>query len=77
MVKTTYVPNTIRIPTHGVDFLHQGLRFGERTQNRQWSCCKVSRGEGRKKEREEKEREREGSHTLPVSRAMVVGVTPS
>jgi hypothetical protein len=53
MVKTTYVPNTIRIPTHGVDFSHQGLGFWGRTQNHQWSRCKVSRGEGRKREREE------------------------
>jgi hypothetical protein len=36
----------------------------------------VSRGEGMKKEREE-EREKEGSHILPVSHTMVVGVTPS
>jgi hypothetical protein len=28
MVKTTYVSNTIRIPTHVVDFSHQGLGFG-------------------------------------------------
>jgi hypothetical protein len=67
-VKTTYVPNTIRIPTHGVDFSHQGLRFGERTQNHQWNRRKVSRGEGRKKERE-----REGSNILPRSHVMVVG----
>jgi hypothetical protein len=50
MVQTTYVPNTIRIPTHVVHFSHQGLRFGERTQNHQWSSHKVRRGEGRKKE---------------------------
>jgi hypothetical protein len=56
----TYVPNMIMILTHGANFLHQGLRFGERTQNRQWSHRKVRIGEGRKKEREEKEREREG-----------------
>jgi hypothetical protein len=51
MIKTTYVPNTIRILTHRVDFSHQGLRFGGGTQNRQWSHHKVSRGEERKKER--------------------------
>jgi hypothetical protein len=67
MVKTTYISNMIRIPTHGVDFSHQGLRFGERTQNRQWSHRKVSR-EGRKKERE-----REGSNILLRSHVMVVG----
>jgi hypothetical protein len=37
----------------------------------------VSRGEGWKKEREDEERKREGTHILPVSRAMVVGVTPT
>jgi hypothetical protein len=73
----TYIPNMIRIPTHGVYFSHQGLRFRERTPNRQWSHRKVTRGEGRKKEREDEEREREGSHILPVSRAMVVSATPS
>jgi hypothetical protein len=72
----TYVPNTIRIPTHGVDFSHQGLEFWGRAQNRQWIHRKVSRGEGRKREREEEEREREESHILPVSHAMVVGATP-
>jgi hypothetical protein len=44
-----YVPNTIRIPTHGVDFSHQGLRFGERTRNCQWSRRKVKREEGKKR----------------------------
>jgi hypothetical protein len=67
----------IRIPTHEVDFSHQGLAFGERTRNLQWSRRKVSRGEGWKKEREDEERKREGTHILPVSRAMVVGVTPT
>jgi hypothetical protein len=75
MVKTTYVPNTIRIPTHGVDFLHKGLGFWGRTQNRQWSRHKVSRGEKKKREREEEERERERSHILPMSHAMVVSAT--
>jgi hypothetical protein len=37
----------------------------------------MSRGEGKKREREEEEREREGSHILPTSRTMVIGVTPS
>jgi hypothetical protein len=55
-----YVPNTIRIPTHEVDFSHQGLRIGERTRYRQWSRRMVNREEGRKKERDEKERKREG-----------------
>jgi hypothetical protein len=77
MVKKTYVPNTIRILIHGVDFSHQGLRFWERTRNRQWSRYKVSRGEGMKRERDEEEREREGSHILPTSHAMVVVVTES
>jgi hypothetical protein len=29
--------NTIRISTHEVNFSHHGLRFGEKTQNHQWS----------------------------------------
>jgi hypothetical protein len=57
MVKTTYIPNTIRIPTHGVDLWHHGLRFGERTPNCQWSHHKVKRGEGGRKERRKKEKE--------------------
>jgi hypothetical protein len=60
MVKTTYLPNTIRIPTHGVDFSYQGLRFGERTRNRQWSRRRVSR-EGRKKEKEEEKEKGRGA----------------
>jgi hypothetical protein len=68
MVKMTYVPNTINIPTHRVDFSHQGLGFGERIQNPQWSCRKVRRGEGRKKKREEEEREMKGlSYSTPES----------
>jgi hypothetical protein len=52
------VPNTIRIPTHGVDLRHDGLGFGERTPNRQWSHRKVKREERRRKERRKKEKER-------------------
>jgi hypothetical protein len=37
----------------------------------------VSREKGMKREREEEEREMKGSHILPTSRAMVVGVTRS
>jgi hypothetical protein len=51
----TYVPNTIRIPTHGVNFYHHRLGFCERTQNHQWSHHKVRR-EGRKKEKRRKEK---------------------
>jgi hypothetical protein len=58
MVKMTCVPNTIRIPTHGVDLRHDGLGFGERTPNRQWSHRKVKREERRRKERRKKEKER-------------------
>jgi hypothetical protein len=65
MVKTTYILNTIRILTHEVDFLHQGLGFRERTQNHQLSR-KMSRGEGRKKKREEEEREREICEPYPA-----------
>jgi hypothetical protein len=54
----TYVPNTIEIPTHGVNLRHHGLGFGRRSKNRQWGRRKVER-ERRKKESEEEERERE------------------
>jgi hypothetical protein len=60
MVKMAYVPNTIGIPTHGVDLRHHGLGFGGRSKNHQWSCRKVER-ERRKKESEEEESEREGA----------------
>jgi hypothetical protein len=57
MVKTTYVPNTIGIPTHGVDLWHHELQIGERNPK---SPMKPPEGEKRrrKKEREEEERER-------------------
>jgi hypothetical protein len=63
MVKTTYIPNMIRIPTHRVDFSHQGLGFRERTQNCQWNRRKVRRGEVRKKERK-RGRKRKGGAAL-------------
>jgi hypothetical protein len=60
-IKTTYVPNKIRISIHEVNLWHHGLEFGERTPNHQWSHHKVKREERRrKKEREKEEREREG-----------------
>jgi hypothetical protein len=71
----TYVPNMIRIPTHGVDTSHQGVGFGERTRKHQWSRRKLRRGEEMKKERKEEEREREGCHFLPGSHARLVGTT--
>jgi hypothetical protein len=58
-VKTTYVANTIGIPTHKVDLKHHGIGFEGRSKNRQWSRREVER-ERRKKESEEEEREREG-----------------
>jgi hypothetical protein len=74
--KMIYVPNTIRIPTHEVDFSHQGLRIGERTQNHQWSRRMVNREEGRKKEMRKKEKGR-GCPILPMSHTRLVGTTPS
>jgi hypothetical protein len=47
MVKMTYVPNMIRIPTHGVDWWHHGLRVGERKLK---SLMEPPQGEERKKE---------------------------
>jgi hypothetical protein len=57
MVKTTYVHNTIMIPTHEVDFSHQGLEFGKTIWNRQWSRWLIEK-EGKKKIREEEEKEK-------------------
>jgi hypothetical protein len=55
-VKTTYVPNMIKIPTHEADLKHHGVEFEESSKNRQWSRREVER-ERRKKESEEEERE--------------------
>jgi hypothetical protein len=66
MVKTTCVPNTIRIPTHRVNFSHQMLGFGERTWNHQWNHRKVSRGEGRKEQIKRWGRKRNGSEPYSV-----------
>jgi hypothetical protein len=57
MVNTTYVPNTIEIPTHEADLKHHGIGFERRSKNPQWSRREVER-ERRKKESEEEERER-------------------
>jgi hypothetical protein len=51
-----YVPNTIRICTHGVDLWHHGLEFKESTPNHQWSCPKVEREEKRRKKMRQKEK---------------------
>jgi hypothetical protein len=75
MIKTTYVPNIIRIPTHRVDFSHQGLGFGGRTQNRQWSHHKVSRGEERKKEKKRGGINRKGKSYSADESRHVVGTT--
>jgi hypothetical protein len=53
-VKTTYIPNTIRMPTHGVDLWHHEFGFVERTPNHQWRRRKVEREERRMKERRKK-----------------------
>jgi hypothetical protein len=60
MVKTTYIPNTIEIPTHEVNLKHHGIGFEGRSKNHQWSHREVER-ECRKKESEEEERERGGT----------------
>jgi hypothetical protein len=79
-VKMTYVFNMIRIPTHGVDLWHHGLRIGERKPK---SSMEPPQGEDmrRKKERKEEESER-GAVGLLVGqscqvnwRAMSDGVT--
>jgi hypothetical protein len=63
-VKTTYVSNTIVIPTHEADLKHHGVRFEGRSKNHQWSRREVER-ECRKKESEEEEREeKEGAEVF-------------
>jgi hypothetical protein len=71
MVNMIYIPNMIRIPTHEVDFLHQGLRFGETTWNYQWRHWWIEEKEGRKKEMRKKEEGRmhlilHGSRVRPI-----------
>jgi hypothetical protein len=55
MVKTTYVSNTIEIPTHEADLKHYGVGFEGKSKNRQWSHREVET-ERRKKESEEEDR---------------------
>jgi hypothetical protein len=57
MAKTTYIPNTIEIPTHKADLKHHGVGFEGRSKNHQWSHREVER-ECRKNESEDEERER-------------------
>jgi hypothetical protein len=65
MVKTTYVPNTIGISTHGVDLWRHGLKIGERNPK---SPMESSQGEkSRKKKRDEEEIEREPGDSWQVS----------
>jgi hypothetical protein len=70
MIKMTYLPNMIRIPTHRVGLWHPGLRRGER---RPKSPMESPQGEERrrKKEREDEERER------GASAIFYLGVTPN
>jgi hypothetical protein len=69
-----YVPNTIRIPTHGVDLWHHGLQIGERNQK---SPIEPPQGEEsrRKKESEEEERGRRLGDCWRASHAEGTGVT--
>jgi hypothetical protein len=63
-VKTTYVPNTIKIPTHEADLKHAEVEFEGRSNNHEWSRREVER-ECRKKESEEEEREeKEGAEVF-------------
>jgi hypothetical protein len=55
-VKTTYVPNTIRLPIHGVDLWHHRLQIGERSPK---SSMEPPQGEeGRRKKERTTERKR-------------------
>jgi hypothetical protein len=46
-----YVPNTIGIPTHGVDLWHHGLRLVKRNPKSTLEPPQGERGGGKKKER--------------------------
>jgi hypothetical protein len=76
MVKTTYIANTIGIPTHGVNLRHHGLRIGERNPK---SPIDPPQGEERrrKKEREKEERERGSGDSWWPSHTKRTGVTES
>jgi hypothetical protein len=60
MVKKTYVPNEIRMETHGGDLGHHGLRMEERRQKSSMELPQGKRG-GRKERRGERMRRRVGS----------------
>jgi hypothetical protein len=51
MIKMTYVPNMIGIPTNAVDLWHYGLRLGERNPKSPMELLQGERG-GRKKDKE-------------------------
>jgi hypothetical protein len=58
-VKTTYVPNTIGIPTHEADLKHHGVEFEGRSKNHQWSRREVERERRKKNVKRKKEKEKE------------------
>jgi hypothetical protein len=70
-VNTIYVPNGIRIPTHGGDLGHHGLRMEERRQESPMEPPQGKRG-GRKKERKKEKKGRD-----PFRRVSSFGVTES
>jgi hypothetical protein len=53
-----YVPNTIGIPTHGVDLWHHGLRLVKRNPKSPMEPPQGERGGERKKERGGRKRSR-------------------
>jgi hypothetical protein len=71
-----YVPNTIRIPTHGVDLWHHGLWIGERNPKSLMEPL-PSQERRRKKEREEEEIERRLGDCWWPSHAKGTGMTES
>jgi hypothetical protein len=67
-VKTTYVTNTIGIPTYEADLKNHGVGFEGRSKNHQWSRREVERECRKKKVKRKKEKER-GEVFMELSRA--------
>jgi hypothetical protein len=61
MVKTTYISNIIRVPTHGVDLNHHGLPIGEGTPK---SSMEPPQREERKRKKERDEEKRRDAGAL-------------
>jgi hypothetical protein len=72
MVKKTYIPNGIWIPTHGGNLGHHELRMEEGWQELPMEPPQWKRG-GRKEERDEEEREEGSGAFWCANHAMLEG----